>query len=173
MKKNLVITISVLFFFNISLKAQIPDKAKYLESIFIYNFMLKIQWPDAYRSGDFIIGVIGETTLRPELDKLAEARKMDNRNIVVTKYNSAEDMNFPHLLFIPASPNAEKYLEICVKKIGHRQGTLIVTEQEGILSKGSVINFIVRDKKIRFEISDEISERYGFKISALKKFLTE
>ncbi len=154
-----------------NINAQIPDKAKYLQSIFIYNFMLKIQWPDAYRTGDFIIGVIGETSLKPELEKLAAGKKMNNRHIVVKQFNKVTDMTPVHLLFIPAGAKSKTLLGEAIKKIGHRQGTLIVTEQEGILKKGSVINFVLRKNKIRFEINDAVADRYGFKVSALKKFL--
>lgn len=172
MKKNTFILLSLLFVFSaIKTDAQIPDKAKRLQSIFIYNFMLKIQWPDAYRSGDFIIGVLGESSLIRELNNLASGKKMNNRTIVVKQFSSASEMTPSHLLFIPSGPDCEKHLQEAVQKIGHRQGTLVVTEQEGVLDKGTVINFIIRDKKIRFEINDQIAEKYGFKVSALRKFL--
>lgn len=172
MKKiSIIILGALLLFGSIDVKAQIPDKAKYLQSIFIFNFMIKIQWPDAYRSGDFIIGVLGDTPLKKQLDNLATSKKINSRTIVVKQFQTVEEMTPTHLLFIPSGSECQKKLEDAVIKIGHRQGTLIVTEHEGILDKGSVINFILRQNKIRFEINDEIAERYGFKVSALKKFL--
>lgn len=50
------------------------QKSKY-QSIFIYNFIKYIKWPDSYNSGNFIIGVVGNSDIVASLEQMAAAKK--------------------------------------------------------------------------------------------------
>jgi hypothetical protein len=150
--------------------SQIPPKATKLQAIYMYNFMLKIQWPEHKRVGDFVIGVLGNTLLLDELRDMASKRKIDTRDIVIKQIYVDSDIKSCHLIFIPSGPNSMKNLKEIRKRLGSFEGVLLVTEQEGLAEEGSVLNFILYDSKLRFEMNTEVANYYGFKTSAIGKY---
>jgi len=46
-------------------------------------------------------------------------------------------------------------------------GALTIGDGEGFAERGVMINFYLRDRKVRFEINARAAERCGFQISSL------
>ncbi|MBC7865885.1 MAG: YfiR family protein, partial [Bacteroidia bacterium] len=69
------------------IKAQDVDYKAY--TLFVYNFMKYVEWPPANSSGDFIVGVLGESQILKELQGLAATKKIKGRNIIIKKINTA------------------------------------------------------------------------------------
>jgi hypothetical protein len=122
------------------------------QSVFIYSFTRYIQWPDGRNTGDFEILVLGDSPLMPELQAMAEKKKVGgDRSIKVNKISSPSEFNKKcHILFIPAD-KSPMLAEILVKAAD--QSVLIVTEQPGMGTKGSSINFVQREGKMAFEMN--------------------
>ena len=133
-----------------------------IHSVFIYNFTKYIQWPSSAQSGDFVIGVLGNSPMVQSLEKLASERKIGNRSMVIKKFNSVDQVSQCHMLFIPE--NNSNDLEAALAKIGG-QSTLIMTERQGLGSRGSGINFIVVDGKQKFELNKAATEKAQLKVS--------
>jgi hypothetical protein len=121
-----------------------------LHSVFIYSFARYIQWPEEASTGDFHILVLGESPILPELNNLAGKKKVGDRTIQVSRINSTSELRKCNILFIPADNSA--LLSEVLTKLGDAP-TLIVTEQAGLGTKGSNINFILRDGKLAFELN--------------------
>ena len=47
-----------------------------------------------------------------------------------------------------------------------RGSTLIITESEGACKSGAMINFVVRDDKLKFEIHKSNAAKFGLQISS-------
>ena len=56
----------------------------------IYHFTKYIDWPENRKSGDFIIGVIGETPLFDELKKIIASKKALNQKIVIRHFSPSQ-----------------------------------------------------------------------------------
>src|SRR4051812_29283167 len=54
----------------------------------IYRFTKYINWPDDKKSGDFIIGVVGETPLYEELKNFTSNKSVAGQPIVVKKFSA-------------------------------------------------------------------------------------
>ncbi len=121
------------------------------QSVFIYSFTRYIQWPEGRNTGDFEILVLGDSPLLPELQLMAEKKKVGgDRPIKVSKISSPQEFKKCHILFIPADKSS--FLpEVLVKAAD--QSILIVTEQPGMGLKGSTINFVQREGKMAFEMN--------------------
>ncbi len=130
-----------------------PGEATYkVQTIFIYNFTKYVQWPGEYNIGDFVIGVLGETKLDEELKKMAVAKTVNGRKIVIKKYASINEVDKKcHILFL-AAESSDLLNSVIQKTRG--TSTLVVTEKNGSTKFGSLINF-VSDKtgKPRFEMN--------------------
>ncbi|MEM7549756.1 MAG: YfiR family protein [Bacteroidota bacterium] len=136
-------------------------------SVFIYNFTRYIEWPDSYKVDDFVIGVLGKTQLMDQLDVMAKTRTVGNQKISIKRFNKPSDIGKCHMLFVPADKSSE--LE-AIKESLNNSPTLIITEQEGLGSEGSGINFIQVDGRWKFELNESAVVDHNLKVSSeLKK----
>lgn len=139
-----------------------------LKAAFLYNFMMFIDWPQEKMPADgqpIIIGVLGKNPFENAFEPL-KSKQVKERNIAVKYFEGLEELKKAgpenmnrqlaeirkcHLLFICSS---EK--NVLKEIINHVNGYNILTvgDMPGFLeSGGGVINFVVEDDKIRFEIN--------------------
>jgi hypothetical protein len=150
-----------LFFLVMSLAPAFAQNYK-MHSVFIYSFTRYVQWPDAYNQGEFEILVLGESPILNELKAMAQAKKVGDRAIKVTKIKSAAEIRKCNMLFVPAE-HADGIAQIMEKV--NQQSILVISEAEGSGSKGSDINFIVKDGKLAFELNQMSVNKQGLKVS--------
>lgn len=163
MKKTLSIFI-LLFILNSGFKldGNIDTNAK-IKAVFIYNFTKYIEWPQAYKEGEFTIGIVGETPLYSELIKMTETKKVANQTLEVKKFSSSNDVTKCHILYV--SKDKSQSLTDIIKKVKNNS-TLLVTEESGLADKGSGINFIIKDNRQKFELNKSNVEKYKLKVSS-------
>ena len=56
-----------------------------IQASIIYRFTKYINWPANKKSGDFVIGVVGDSPLYDDLKNFMDNKTVDNQKIVVTK----------------------------------------------------------------------------------------
>jgi len=126
----------------------------------IYHFTKYINWPS--NTGDFVIGVVGETPLMDELKKVVAGKKVAGQNIIVKKISSSSSFNC-QILFISDAAAAS------LKKIVSATGSepiLLVSENKGFASKGSCINFTIVGDKLKLEINKTSIQQRGLEIAS-------
>jgi hypothetical protein len=133
-----------------------------LHTVFIYSFTRYVIWPDAYNQGEFEILVMGDSPIVDALQEMAQAKKVGDRPIKVTRINSPAEIRKCNILFVPASKSAQ--LNDVVSKVNN-QSILIITEEPGLGAKGSVINFIMKEGKLAFELNQSAVARQNLKIA--------
>lgn len=133
-----------------------------LHSVYIYSFIRYIQWPPESDNGDFVIGVMGETPVSQYLEKMAEAKKAGNRNILVKKLSATSNLTGLDILFVPQ--DYDQSLGAVLEQLGAGH-TLLITEKEGSGARGSNINFIITNDKLGFELNKAAMERANLKVS--------
>ncbi len=133
------------------------------QSLFIYNFSRYIKWPDDMMSGDFVIGVMGQSGIYKELQTMAEAKKQtQGMNIIVKQFNSVSEIQKCHILFV--SDNLASQLG-AISGAAQVQSTLIVTDSPGSAKKGAAINFVEESSRIKFELNQSEADKRNLKIS--------
>ena len=136
-----------------------------VKAAFLYNFAKFVDWPsDAFKSGSpFVIGVVGDDPFGSDLDTTVSGKTVDNRRIEVRRFRRVGDVQSCHILFVCRSEKSrvDKILE---RVSGSR--TLTVGDMGQFLQRGGMINFIIEDQKVRFEINSNSAERAGLKISS-------
>jgi hypothetical protein len=115
----------------------------------VYNFIKFIDWPAASQNGEFIVGVVGETPVYQELEKLFAGRKAYNQPIVLKKFADPASVSRCHVIFLP-----DNYCDKIdyIKNKSKLYNTLIVCERSGMIKKGAAISFITQDSKLRYEV---------------------
>ena len=159
MKKTLFTIIALLFASVAYMQTTIPKA----QTLFIYNFSRLIEWPANYRSGPFIIGVIGASEVTVELESYTKGKKVGAQDINVIRYKTPQEITTCHILFVPFA-KTKQVPEIL--GILNGKSTLIITEKAGALDEGSAINFVILQDKMKFELKPENAVKFGIKFSS-------
>jgi len=147
--------------------AQETEQREYqIKAAFLYNFVKFIDWPApafADAASPIVIGISCPGSVDTQLGAIVKDRKVNGREVVVRNIVRAEDAATLQVLFI-CSANQARFTQLKAA-IG---GTAVVTvgESDGFLAAGGMINFVVVDDRIRFEINADVADRAGIKISA-------
>jgi hypothetical protein len=107
--------------------------------------------------------VVGADPVAAELKQAVAGRSVNGRPVAVKQLKPGESIAGVHILFLGNSiaPQLGSLL-----KAVRPFPVLTVTESEGALAEGSVINFILTDQRVRFEISRESAGRSKLRLSS-------
>jgi len=168
MIKKILFSIIVVAIASVNLYAQ---KEK-MQSILVYNFISKfVEWPAASRSGNFVIGIVGNSPINEFLTEISYVKKVGDQDIVVKKFKTASDITNCHVLIIPQS--SAKEIENSVPKVG---ATLVISDFADGVAKGAAINFVEVNNEQKFEVKAMNASDKGLLISpileklAIKKY---
>jgi hypothetical protein len=150
-----------------------------VKAAFLYNFIMFVDWPAEKTPGSnepIIIGIIGKdpfkNSFEPIKDKLVNGKK-----VVVQRFKGLDEIKKSdkagmdkeieairkcHLLFICSS---EKRVSKEITDMVKDYGVLTVGDvPDFIESGGGMINFIIEEEKVRFEINNAIAEQSKLQI---------
>jgi hypothetical protein len=155
-----IITVIMIGLVPASSVAQSQEK---IYSALILNFARGIQWPVLKQGEHFVVGVLGYEPLADELLAQVDKIKVGDKKIIVREYGSIDEVKDCQILFIPAYKG--RLLQPILDKIG-AQPILLITNKTDSALKGSGVNLVLVDGKLRYEINCRSIERRGMKISA-------
>lgn len=142
--------------------AQTTEKEANLKAAFIYNFTEYIDWQTSNNSGDFVIGVIGNSPLSASLKEIAARNRVKNKRIIVKTFDQPSEIEFCNILFIPKNSNFS--LKEILKNTS--PGMLTISEEEGYGEMGTGFNFLIRNNKLKFEANLKALARSDLKVSS-------
>lgn len=136
-----------------------------VKAAFLHRFTEFTTWPDyafARPDAPFVIAVAGREGIADELRNITAARRVAGRPIEVKRVSDVDGLGTVHMLFIAESEKARlrDWLRAAPRP------TLVVTESDAALPLGTVINFIIVDGRVRFEISLDAAEKRGLRLSS-------
>lgn len=121
-----------------------------MKALYVYNFTKYIDWPEDYKQGNFVIALLGETSIKGELDKVAATRKAVNQTIEIKQYFSVAEIEDCHMLYV--SKEKSTLFNSAVQKTKGKS-TLVITEEDGFAKQGAGISFVVVNSRQKFELS--------------------
>ncbi|MEO8464029.1 MAG: YfiR family protein [Gammaproteobacteria bacterium] len=136
-----------------------------VKAAFLYKFASYVQWPDVDAKTDapITIGVIGATDFARELAEITANRTINSRRINVRRLTMGTSLDDLEILFI-AKEEGDHLPQLL--SAARDKPILTVTESDGALSSGSIINFTVDQDRVRFEISLYAAEKSQLRLSA-------
>jgi hypothetical protein len=132
-------------------------------TMMVFNFTKYIQWPDADKSGDFVIGVVGNEDVYKTLSTWYHGKTKGAKTYVIKKFNNASEVSDCSVVYIDKSKSGE--FEAINSKVKGK-GTLVVTDRSGLGAKGSCINFKTVEDKLRIELNQKAMETANLKVSS-------
>lgn len=139
--------------------AQSQGQESNLKAVFIYNFTKYIDWENVEQEDNFIIGILGTSSLDGPINEIAKTNFIKNKKIVLKHFSKPEDISYCNILFIPRGYPVP--LQSVLDKVD--KGVLTITEEPGFARQGSAINFVVSNDKLKFEINRKAINAAGLK----------
>ncbi len=182
----LSVLILVLIAANIAHAAQAASETSreyQIKAAFLYNFVKFTDWPgeSAADSNDpntvdsnepITIGIIGEDPFGDAFEPVKDKR-VKGRTIVLKRFKGLEESKQSNeqiegvrkcrLLFVCRSQ--KKQLGQIIDLVKDRP-VLTVADMEGFLESGGMINFIMEDNKVRFEVNLAAARHAGLRINS-------
>jgi hypothetical protein len=137
-----------------------------VKAAYLYKFLDFVEWPAASfesAKSPFVLGVIGADALAAELEVLISRRRAEHRPALIRRLKPGEAVDGLHVLFVGRSAGARAPTLLASAA---QQPVLTVTEFDEGLSAGGVINFVVVDKRVRFDVALRSAEAREIKISS-------
>lgn len=181
---NLIVLALALFTMTVVLKGQddtTTSREYQVKAGFLYNFIKFVDWPKekvAESNEPVTIGIVGKdpfgNAFAPVKDKEDKGRK-----VLIKRFKPIEELKKSgekdksllereieslrkcHLLFICSSE--EKSINEIINSVKDHS-VLTIGDMQGFLESGGIINFIMEEKKVRFEINMTAAKRAKLKI---------
>jgi hypothetical protein len=151
---------AALLAFPPSLAAQPAATEQEVKAAFLYKFPAFVEWPERPHEA-FVIAVAGADEIAGELARLGEGREILGRRIVVKPLREGESAAGAQMLFV--GRDSPRLAQLARSVAG--QPVLVVSESPGALEQGSLVNFVLVEGRVRFEVALDAAERHGLRIS--------
>lgn len=138
-----------------------------VKAAYLYKFASYVDWPEAalpQADNPFVIAVLGADDLADELEQAVAGHSIKGHPVTVRKLGHADPVRGVQMLFIGQQEAARLDELITTAK---EQSILTVTDSPDAHAHGSMINFVLVDDKLRFEVALKPVGAAGLRISAL------
>jgi len=157
-----------------SARAQTPIADEYpVKAAFLFNFAKFVEWPAvAFKSPEdpITICVLGQNPFGTALEDVVHDKTVANRGFVVREVLNAQQASNCQIVFVSASER--KRFRFLLDQFKGRS-ILTVGEGDDFTANGGIINFKLKDARVRIEIDAGAADRAGLRISSKLLSLAE
>jgi hypothetical protein len=133
------------------------DSMEYaIKAAYLYKFGIYVEWPQhAFPSptSPLYLCIVGEDPFGAALDAAVNGQRIETHPIVIRRVKTLARDTVCHILYANAADL--QHVETA------RNGVLTVSD-----ARGGIINFIIKDNRVRFDIDDEAAAQSGLNISS-------
>ena len=151
---------------DVSAQDNAAARERRVKAAFIFKFAGFVEWPETAFPQPFTavtIAVIGDDELAAELSAITAGRAVEGRPLTILKTRSLEAVADAHMVFVGRAEIARLPQ---LAKLARARPVLILTDAPNALAQGSMINFMLVEQRVKFEIHLEEAERHGLKLSS-------
>ena len=168
--KVVVVLKLIVFLASIPVSAQVAQTEDAKKSVarqkglYIYQFLKNIEWPSDLVKEELLVGVYGDENVFQQLSRTCSGKYIGNQKLKIVRYISNTEITKDcHLLYVAENKSAQ--VSVIAKKNG--LNTLIIGNKSGLLSSGAIINFIIKNNRIAFEINKTEAQKANLTFSLL------
>lgn len=129
-----------------------------LKAKFLYAFINYVNWGVTSNKEEVKVAILGESPITRSLIVINKSK-----NIVIQEYKKLDDLKNCNIIFVPN--DCPYTLNEILKKFSNKP-ILIITEKKGYAKKGSHINFVINQNKLRFEVNMNTLKETNLKVSS-------
>ena len=154
--------------------AETPVADEYpVKAAFLFNFAKFVEWPnDTFKGPEdpIAICVLGQNPFGGALEDIVRNKTVSNRPFVVRDVPNAQQASKCQIVFIAASER--KHSRSILEELKGRS-ILTVGEAEDFTANGGIIDFKLKDARVRIEIDAGAADRAKLRISSKLLSLAE
>jgi hypothetical protein len=141
------------------------DELEYaVKATYICKIPAFVTWPAAVRpDADFVICVVGQGPIGPLLDSAAAGQTVRQRPVVVRRYQTIVNNPGCQLMFVAGS-DAQPVAAVLAAVRG--TPVLTITDNQSDMTSIGIINFVLSEGHVRFEIDMRSASNNGLVISS-------
>jgi len=147
--------------------AQAQSATEYqVKAAFLFNFARFVEWPaDAFLTADspLQICVLGQDPFGPDFEQMIVDKAVNGHRMEIAHPEGVPQARACQILFIASSEKA-RLREVLQGLKG--ASVLTVGEMPGFVQAGGIINFVLDDNRVRFEINQKAAAQVHLKLSA-------
>jgi hypothetical protein len=137
-----------------------------VKAAYLFNFLKFVEWPgDAFPDAlaPIVIGIVGDDPFGSALPEVVTGKTVQGRDLVIRRYHAGENFRGASILFISASEK-KRLPQILAGLRGG--GVLTVSDMEGFLASGGMIQFLSENDRVRFGIDVTATSQARLKVSS-------
>ena len=137
-----------------------------VKAAFLFNFAKFVEWPPnsfSDASAPLRICVFGQDPFGQELRDITNEKTVNGRKLEVSNVADLQQARKCQILFISSSEK-KRTQQILAGLSG--MGVLTVGDTKGFAEQGGMINFVLENDRVQFEVSRKAAEQAGLKISS-------
>ncbi len=151
----------------LAVHAQAAELEEYqVKAAFLFQFTKFIEWPaEAFSDANapVTICLVGDDPFGFGLDELVKGKLINGRGLQVVRLKPGPGLRSCQMLFISGS---EKKRLMAILENVKAAPVVTVSESDSFIHSGGVINFLLINEQVRFDINLGATEGKGLKISS-------
>jgi YfiR/HmsC-like len=137
-----------------------------VKAAYLYNFAKFVEWPAekfASPAAPFQLCVLDDTVFQAELTRIVQGKTIAGRAVKVVPVESADEAGDCHALFV--NPSRDAQVQHIVEALS-RRSVLTVGETKNFCEEGGIVNFVLQDDRVQFEVNHKAANAAGLRISS-------
>ena len=134
-----------------------------VQVVYLFNFAKFVRWPEGSGQGPLTICVAGQKGYVESLGRLVKGEQVDGRPLGVKGVHGAGDVGGCDIVFL--GDGAKDQIDAVVAATAGKP-VLTVSDQEGFLERGGMIQFVVIGNRVRFSVDLGPAQRSGIGLSS-------
>jgi hypothetical protein len=148
-------------------RSQTPKPSEYdVKAAYLFNFSRFVEWPaqPAETSNDsFAICVLGRDPFGAALNTTIARESIAGKTVVAKQIVSPQDADHCRVLFISSSE--DRRLKQILDALG-KASILTVSDLPKFTERGGMVQFVLAENRVRFEVNSAITDRAGLTLSS-------
>jgi hypothetical protein len=163
-----------LFLLSVGILMTVGDVRVYSQAItadqvkaaYLYNFAKFVEWPQETfpdTSAPIHLCILNDQSIESELSQIVKGKRISGRSFVVVPIQTGEQGRGCQILFISTAQNWQ--VEHILKVL---QGASVLTvgETTGFVELGGIVNFVVQDDQVHFQVNHRAATLSRLRMSA-------
>lgn len=136
-----------------------------VEATYLYNFSQFVAWPAGQATADkfFNICVLGQDPFGPALSAMVANETVAGKNVVAKRISATQEATNCRILFLSSSESGR--LKEILGTLGGAS-VLTVSDLPEFAQRGGMVQFLLLDDRVRFEVNLAATKRAGLTLSS-------
>lgn len=157
--------VAIALFWTATAPAGEPRNLEYaVKANYLYKFADYVTWPaDAFPANEAVLCLAGDDPFGRTPEGVVTGKRIGGRAIVIRRIEAVTPDAGCHVLFTRGS--ARQSTAAALAAVSGKP-VLTITEASNFGAGGGIINFVLRDNRVRFEIDQQAAAVNGLEISS-------